>query len=105
MPSPTAKSPYRPTRASSSDEKPHFIGVSEILRRSAERTKHLLGTELRDPPRRSSNEEWHMASLERIFIENKIYQAIEGKNIARRGLRSGRTKRLAPFARNCCAAK
>ena len=61
-----------------SDEKPHFIGVSEILRRSAERTKHLLGTELRIRLG-ELDEEWHMASLERIFIENKIYQAIEGK--------------------------
>ena len=61
-----------------SDEKPHFIGVSEILRRSAERTKHLLGTELRIRLG-ELDEEWHMASLERIFIENKLYQAIEGK--------------------------
>ena len=58
------------------DDKPHFLGVSEILRRSAERTKHLLGMELRIRLSELA-EEWHMASLERIFIENKMYQAIE----------------------------
>ncbi len=60
------------------DEKPHFIGVSEILRRSAQRTMELLGQELRIRLSELS-EEWHLASLERIFIENKIYQEIEGK--------------------------
>lgn len=60
------------------DDKPHFIGVSEILRRSAERTKLLLEKELNIRLGELA-EEWHMASLERIFIENKIYQTIEGK--------------------------
>ncbi len=59
------------------DEKPHFLGVSEILRRSAEHTKYLLGREL-EIRLDELNEQWHMASLERIFIENKIYQEIEG---------------------------
>ena len=78
-----------------SDEKPHFIGVSEILRRSAERTKHLLGTELRIRLG-ELDEEWHMASLERIFIENKIYQAIEGKK-SREEAYEAVDERLAPF--------
>ncbi len=59
------------------DEKPHFLGVSEILRRSAEHTKYLLGRELQIRLD-ELDEQWHMASLERIFIENKMYQAIEG---------------------------
>ena len=78
-----------------SDEKPHFIGVSEILRRSAERTKHLLGTELRIRLG-ELDEEWHMASLERIFIENKIYQAIEGTK-SREEAYEAVDERLAPF--------
>ena len=78
-----------------SDEKPHFIGVSEILRRSAERTKHLLGTELRIRLG-ELDEEWHMASLERIFIENKIYQGIEGKK-SREEAYEAVDERLAPF--------
>lgn len=59
------------------EEKPHFLGVSEILRRSAEHTKHLLGREL-EIRFGELNEAWHAASLERIFIENKLYQLIEG---------------------------
>jgi topoisomerase-4 subunit A len=60
------------------EDKPHFIGVSEILRCSAEYTKALLRQELQIRLDELA-EEWHMASLERIFIENKIYQEIEGK--------------------------
>lgn len=59
------------------DEKPHFLGVSEILRRSADHTRHLLGREL-EIKLEELNAAWHTASLERIFIENKLYQLIEG---------------------------
>ena len=59
------------------DEKPHFLGVSEMLRRSAEHTKQLLGREL-EIKLGELNEAWHAASLERIFIENKLYALIEG---------------------------
>ena len=59
------------------DEKPAFMGVSEILRRSADNTKALLGREL-EIKLDELNEAWHAASLERIFIENKLYQLIEG---------------------------
>ncbi len=59
------------------DEKPYFLGVSEILRRSADHTRELLGMELRIKLG-ELNEAWHAASLERIFIENKLYQLIEG---------------------------
>ncbi len=59
------------------EEKPHFLGVKEILRRSAEHTKYLLGREL-EIRLDELNGAWHAASLERIFIENKLYQLIEG---------------------------
>lgn len=59
------------------EEKPHFLGVSEILRRSAEHTKYLLGREL-EIRLDELNGAWHAASLERIFIENRLYQLIEG---------------------------
>jgi topoisomerase-4 subunit A len=58
------------------DEKPHFMGVKEMLRQSAEHTKYLLGREL-EIRLDELNEEWHMSSLEKIFIENKIYQRME----------------------------
>ncbi len=59
------------------DNKPYFMGVSEILRRSAEHTRDLLEMELRIKLG-ELNERWHAASLEKIFIENKLYQLIEG---------------------------
>jgi len=59
------------------DDKPVFMGVSDILRYSADHTKGLLGRELQIKLD-ELNEAWHSASLERIFIENKLYQLIEG---------------------------
>ncbi len=59
------------------DEKPHFLGVSEILRRSADHTKYLLKREL-EIRLDELNDAWHAASLEKIFIENKLYLLIEG---------------------------
>ena len=59
------------------DDKPAFMGVSEILRHSADHTKGLLKKEL-EIALAEQNEAWHAASLERIFIENKLYQLIEG---------------------------
>ena len=59
------------------DDKPVFMGASDILRYSADHTKGLLGKELQIKLD-ELNEAWHAASLERIFIENKLYQLIEG---------------------------
>ncbi len=59
------------------DNKPLFLGVSEMLRRSADNTKSLLGQEL-EIKLSELNAAWHAASLERIFIENKLYALIEG---------------------------
>ena len=58
------------------DKRPHFIGVKEMLRRSTDRTKELLRMEL-DIRLRELEEGWHMSSLEKIFIENRIYNSIE----------------------------
>jgi topoisomerase-4 subunit A len=58
------------------DGKPQFLGVSEILRRTAQRTKELLGTEL-EIKLGELAEKWHFSSLEKIFIENRIYRDIE----------------------------
>jgi topoisomerase-4 subunit A len=60
------------------DDKPHFIGVSEMLKYSALRTKDLLELELQIRLR-ELQEKWHQLSLERIFIEQKIYIAFDGK--------------------------
>ncbi len=58
------------------DNKPNFIGVSEILRRSTDHTLELLRAEL-EVKQEELEEQWHFASLERIFIENRIYRDIE----------------------------
>lgn len=57
-------------------DKPQFLGVSEILRRNAEQTKELLRTEL-EIRLGELAEKWHFSSLEKIFIENRIYRDIE----------------------------
>jgi topoisomerase-4 subunit A len=58
------------------NNKPLFIGVSEILEKSTDRTKKLLELEL-EYKRGDFENQWHYASLERIFIENRIYRDIE----------------------------
>ncbi|MCD6202173.1 MAG: DNA gyrase/topoisomerase IV subunit A [Bacteroidales bacterium] len=57
-------------------DRPRFLGVKEILRLSAEQTKYLLGHEL-EIRKQELEEAWHLSSLEKIFIENKIYRDIE----------------------------
>ena len=58
------------------DNRPLFIGVSEILKKSTEKTKELLRLEL-EYKKSDFDNQWHYASLERIFIENRIYRLIE----------------------------
>ncbi|WP_298286267.1 DNA gyrase/topoisomerase IV subunit A [uncultured Lutibacter sp.] len=58
------------------ENKPVFIGVSEVLRRSTDHTVELLKLEL-EIQLNELEEQWHFASLERIFIENRIYRDIE----------------------------
>ena len=58
------------------DKKPHFMGVSDILRQSTAHTKELLEWELKNRLEHLQ-QRWHMTSLEKIFIENKVYQVIE----------------------------
>lgn len=58
------------------DGKPQFLGVSEILRRNTQQTKDLLGMELQIKLNELA-EKWHFSSLEKIFIENRIYRDIE----------------------------
>jgi topoisomerase IV subunit A len=58
------------------DDKPQFLGVSEILRRNTEQTRELLRMEL-EIRLGELAEKWHFSSLEKIFIENRIYRDIE----------------------------
>ncbi len=58
------------------DNKPFFVGVTEMLRRSTDNTVQLLKKEL-EIKLSEYEAQWHFASLERIFIENRIYRDIE----------------------------
>lgn len=58
------------------EEKPHFVGVSEMLKVNTKNTKQLLKQEL-EYKLGQLQERWHMSSLEKIFIENRIYRDIE----------------------------
>ena len=58
------------------EQKPVFIGVKEALKYSTEHTVELLRSEL-EIQLGELEEQWHFASLERIFIENRIYRDIE----------------------------
>ncbi len=58
------------------DQKPYFAPITEILRVSVENTRNLLKREL-EIRLDELAEDWHMSSLEKIFIENRIYNSIE----------------------------
>jgi len=58
------------------EERPEFLGVREILKRTVEKTKALLKQEL-EIQLGELEQQWHWDSLERIFIEERIYRRIE----------------------------
>ena len=57
-------------------DKPHFLTVSDILETCTEKTRYLLEWELKIK-KAELEEKWHFSSLERIFIEKRIYRDIE----------------------------
>jgi topoisomerase-4 subunit A len=59
-----------------SEDKPVFMRVDDLLRISTEHTKDLIRMEL-EIKLNELNEQWFFASLEKIFIENRIYRKIE----------------------------
>ena len=60
------------------NHKPVFIGVSEILKKSVDLTRDLLRKEL-EVKQSELDQLWHNSTLEKIFIENRIYRLIEEK--------------------------
>lgn len=57
-------------------DKPMFLSVSDILKHNTDHTVSLLKKEL-EIELHELHENWHFSSLERIFIENRIYHDIE----------------------------
>lgn len=83
-----------------SDRKPHFIGVSDVLRHSVDLTKHILETELR-LRLEELGEQMLFASLEKIFIEERIYKDKEYENASDIDVAVSHIEsRLQPFVSN-----
>lgn len=77
------------------DDKPHFMSVDDILEQSTQHTKELLRMEL-EIKKAELEEKWHFSSLEKIFIENRIYREIEEEETWE-GVISAIDKGLDPF--------
>lgn len=77
------------------DNKPIFLGVTEMLKRSTDHTLSLLKRDL-EIKLDEFEEQWHFASLERIFIENRVYRDIEEEETWE-GVISAIDKGLKPF--------
>lgn len=81
------------------ENKPHFLTVSDILRRSTENTQNLLRWEL-EIQKRELLESLHFASLEKIFIQERIYKDKEFENAKDMDAAIAHIdKRLIPFAK------
>ncbi len=76
-------------------DKPHFITVSDMLRHSVQHTKALLLREL-EIKLGELEDDWHYSSLEKIFIENRIYRDIE-EETTWEGVLAAIDKGLTPF--------
>lgn len=84
------------------DNKPHFLGVSEMLRRSTDSTVEILKEEL-EVALKELETQWHLASLEKIFIREEMY--IDFKNYSdRESLYQYLYKRFEPFKKDLLRA-
>jgi topoisomerase IV subunit A len=70
------ESPISPNSCVIEDDKPRFVGVSEMLKISTDHTLALLKFELQIRMT-ELDEEWHQSSLEKLFFEKKIYRELE----------------------------
>lgn len=77
------------------NDKPHFISASDLLRESVKDTKALLLREL-EIKLGELEEDWHFSSLEKIFIEKRIYRDIEEESTWE-GVLSAIDKGLLPY--------
>ncbi len=77
------------------NDKPHFVGVTDLLKHSVADTKSLLNKELEIRLAELEND-WHYSSLEKIFIEKRIYRDIE-EETTWEGVLSAIDKGLTPY--------
>ena len=92
------ESPISPLGCVIEDNKPYFVGVTDMLKSSTDRTVALLKSELEIQLEELENQ-WHFASLERIFIENRIYRDIE-EEVTWEGVISAIDKGLKPYIKH-----
>lgn len=78
------------------DKKPQFLGVNDLLKKSADLTKELLNKEL-EIRLGELQEKWHYTSLEKIFFEEKIYKELEKKHETWELVLAGIDKAFIPF--------
>lgn len=79
------------------EDKPYFMTVSEILKKSVDSTLQLLKLEL-EIKLKELEEAWHFTSLEKIFIENRIYKDSEFEQARTLDIAIAHVdKRLEPF--------
>ncbi|HQB69273.1 MAG TPA: DNA gyrase/topoisomerase IV subunit A [Paludibacteraceae bacterium] len=91
---------YSPNCCVIDDNKPHFITVSEVLRRNTNKTVNLLTQEL-NIQRNELLDQLNFASLEKIFIEERIYKDKEFENAATTDIALDHIdKRLEPFKKD-----
>lgn len=81
------------------DQKPHFVGASDLLRVSADNTKALLQQELQIKLN-ELQEKWHYTSLEKIFFEHGIYKELEKKHETWEKVIEAIAKAFQPFRKN-----
>ena len=79
------------------DNHPQFLSVNHLIKSSAEQTRELLRQEL-EIRLGELKEKWHFASLEKIFIEKRIYRDIE-KEETWEGVISAVDKGLKPYVK------
>jgi topoisomerase-4 subunit A len=77
------------------NDKPHFLSVSDLLKNSVADTKNLLLREL-EIKLNELEEDWHFSSLEKIFIEKRIYRDIE-EEVTWEGVLAAIDKGLKPY--------
>jgi topoisomerase-4 subunit A len=80
------------------DQKPHFVGVNDLLKISVDHTKDLLQKEL-EIKLDELHDKWHYTSLEKIFFEEKIYKELEKKHETWEKVIQAIDKAFVPFAK------
>ncbi|HRN90899.1 MAG TPA: DNA gyrase/topoisomerase IV subunit A [Ferruginibacter sp.] len=80
------------------ENKPQFLGVSELLKIATDNSKELLRREL-EIKLAELLEKWHYTSLEKIFFEEKIYKELEKKHETWEKVLQGIEKAFVPFAK------